>query len=308
MGRRANSTTVEVHEGVYLKLHSGVLHCYFRLAGQQYRRSTKTRDKMAAKLFALSWYREVQDRLRGGEQVESVSFAKLKRSYLDHLRGQSKASYHAATIERHFLPFFARFDDVARIKRSDLLEYVKFRRSQGENPPTPQTINRENTVLRQLLRYAVDKNWMRVAAKIDSEFERLTRRRRRHFNFAEYWKLCKTARRRACEIENAVQFKLVQQWKRHLLFDVIMLMANTGLRVDELKTLIWRNVDWADGSLLLEHAGKTRSTRRVLMRRGALFALQRIKQRRLDYLARTGAALNMNETVISLPNGKRVSR
>ena len=87
-----------------------------------------------------------------------------------------------------------------------------------------------------------------------------------------------------------------------------MLMANTGLRVDELKTLIWRNVDWADGSLLLEHAGKTRSTRRVLMRRGALFALQRIKQRRLDYLARTGAALNMNETVISLPNGKRVSR
>ena len=167
MGRRANSTTVEVHEGVYLKLHSGVLHCYFRLAGQQYRRSTKTRDKMAAKLFALSWYREVQDRLRGGEQVESVSFAKLKRSYLDHLRGQSKASYHAATIERHFLPFFARFDDVARIKRSDLLEYVKFRRSQGESPPTPQTINRENTVLRQLLRYAVDKNWMRVAAKID---------------------------------------------------------------------------------------------------------------------------------------------
>ena len=263
---------------------------------------------MAAKLFALSWYREVQDRLRGGEQVESVSFAKLKRSYLDHLRGQSKASYHAATIERHFLPFFARFDDVARIKRSDLLEYVKFRRSQGESPPTPQTINRENTVLRQLLRYAVDKNWMRVAAKIDSESERLTRRRRRHFNFAEYWKLCKTARRRACEIENAVQFKLVQQWKRHLLFDVIMLMANTGLRVDESKTLIWRNVDWADGSLLLEHAGKTRSTRRVLMRRGALFALQRIKQRRLDYLARTGAALNMNETVISLPNGKRVSR
>ena len=162
--------------------------------------------------------------------------------------------------------------------------------------------------MRQLLRYAVDKNWMRVAAKIDSESERLTRRRRRHFNFAEYWKLCKTARRRACEIENAVQFKLVQQWKRHLLFDVIMLMANTGLRVDESKTLIWRNVDWADGSLLLEHAGKTRSTRRVLMRRGALFALQRIKQRRLDYLARTGAALNMNETVISLPNGKRVSR
>lgn len=58
--------------------------------------------------------------------------------------------------------------------------------------------------------------------------------------------------------------------------DYILLLANTGLRGDESETLIWRNVDWENKSLLLEHAGKTKSTRRVLMREGAVLALKRI--------------------------------
>ncbi len=44
MGRRAKDSTVEVSEGVYLKMMGDALHCYFRLGGKQFRRSTKTSD------------------------------------------------------------------------------------------------------------------------------------------------------------------------------------------------------------------------------------------------------------------------
>src|SRR5690606_31423350 len=175
--------------------------------------------------------------------------------------------------------------------------------ARGDSVPTPQTVNRENTVLRQMFRFATERGWMKVAPTIRNESERLTRRRRRHFTPEEYRTLFRTARRRANEF-SAIPLKRRQHWQRQLLYDVIMLLANTGVRVDEVKTLIWRNIDWNDQSLLLERAGKTKSTRRVLMRQSAVNALKRIRARRIDFLSRTNKALNFGEKVIATCDGK----
>lgn len=303
MGRRAKNSTIIVHDGVYLKEIGAALHVYFRLGGTQFRRSTKTLDVGAAKLLALNWYKEAQRKLDAGESVEAVSFARLKRSYLDQVRGQDKYGYHAATIERHFLLFFAKFDDVSKIRRSDILDYVKFRKAKGEDSPSPQTINRENTVLRQMLRYAVDMGWLRTAPKIDMESERLTARRRRHFTFEEYRTLYRTARKRAKE--KGLNAHHTEQ--RQLLLDYILILANTGLRVDEAKTLIWRNVDWESKSLLLEHAGKVRSTRRVLMREGAVLSLKRIHERREAWVAQNEGKFSPGDKIVALANGKSIA-
>ena len=85
-----------------------------------------------------------------------------------------------------------------------------------------------------------------------------------------------------------------------------MILANTGMRVDESKTIIWRNVDFNNGTILLEYAGKTRSSRRIVMRDSAIKALQRIKERRLAFLSRSDGILDPNEKVIALPDGKAV--
>ena len=302
MGRRAKNSTIIVHDGVYLKEIGAALHVYFKLGGKQFRRSTKTLDVAAAKLIALNWHRDAQRKLESGESVEAITFGRLKRSYLDHIRGQDKYDYHAGTIERHFLPFFAKFDDVSKIKKADILDYMKFRRAKGDEAPAPQTINRENTVLRQMLRYAVDMGWLRVSPKIDMESERLTARRRRHFSFEEYRRLYRTARKRAKDPDlNAYHAEL-----RLLLLDYILILSNTGMRVDESKTLIWRNVDWESKSLLLEHAGKVRSTRRVLMREGAVLALKRIMKRREAWLAKNEGTFSQNDKIVALANGKTV--
>jgi integrase len=306
MGRKSNETTIEVHEGVYLKFLGDVYHCYFRIAGKQIRKTMNTADLGVAKLKALQLHKATQFKLDSGEEVETVSFTKLKRFYLENLKGKGPYKYHSETLDRHFLPYFVRFNDVARIKRSDILDYVKFRRGKGDQSPTPQTLNRENTVLRQLLRYAVDRNWIKVSPKIENESERLTRRRRRHFNLQEYLALNRAASKRIAELEG-IPLKTRQMEQRQLLFDYIKLMANTGLRVDESKTLIWRNVDFENGTLLLEHAGKTKSTRRVIMRKSAADALMRIKERRLQYLEKHGGELSDNEKVVALPDGRFIN-
>ena len=103
--------------------HAGELlyHCYFRIEGIAFRRSTKTGDLATAKLKALQWHRDVQRKADAGEEIECVSFARLKRTYIDHIKGQGKLDYHYRTIEKHLLPFFSKFDDVSKIKKKEIL-------------------------------------------------------------------------------------------------------------------------------------------------------------------------------------------
>lgn len=306
MGRRLRDDTIVVSDGLYLTSKNGIFQCCFRLNGKDFRRSTKTKDFTKAKLKALQWYQEHQRTADTEDVVERVSFDWLRRSYLQHIRGQGKHNYHDDTIERHFLPFFSKFNDVSKIRRKDILDYLSYRKSSRETCPVPQTINRENTVLRQLFQYAVDREWLASVPRIDNESERLTRRRRRHFTIEEYQTLCYTARKRIEDLrDNHLTKRQLEQ--RQLLFDYIEILANTGLRVDEAKTLIWRNVDWDNRIIFLEHAGKTKSNRRLFMREDAFCALRRIQERRAAFLAKNNDQINANERVIALANGTAVN-
>src|SRR5262249_56490507 len=106
-----------------------------------------------------------------GEEIDRVSFARLKKSYLDQIHGQGKTAYHKETIDRHLLPFFARFDDISKLRTRDVLDYLQYRRAKGDKPPLPQTLNRENSVLRQMMRHAVDRGWITNVPAIRYESE-----------------------------------------------------------------------------------------------------------------------------------------
>ncbi len=89
---------------------------------------------------------------------------------------------------------------------------------------------------------------------------------------------------------------------------MIVLLANSGIRVDESKTITWRGMDWAKGDVVLEWAGKTKSNRRVSLRRSAIQALERIAKRRREWLSKNGhePPLDPNERVIALPDATTV--
>jgi integrase len=309
MGRLKANQTITVRDGLYLKSVTGTknLQAYCRLENQTFRKSMKTDDEDVAAERAREWFYGLKNDVAHGVTTKKISFSTLAENYLKTIPPSSKYDTHSQTLKRHFEPFFSSYNDVRRLSDADINDYLLYRRSKSKKEPSPQTLNRENTVLRQVLRYGEKQGWIIKAPKVEHLSERLTKRRRRHFTIEEYRLLRKTAQRRIRECKNDAQRKytLVQ---RELLYDVIMLMANSGLRVDELKSLTWRNVHWNDGDILLNAAGKLKSSRRIVLRPAAVNALKRIAERRKAYLSskHSQPMLQASERVVALPNGVAV--
>jgi len=308
MGRRKNTDTVEVHSGLYLKRQdeNAPWQCYFRLDGRQFRQSTKTRELAEAKLLALQWFNETRNKQTANMSIERMSFQKLSDLYLAHTEGLGKYPYHSETIKRHFLPFFGSCKDVSQLSTADVQDYFVFRRAKGS--ALPQTLNRENTVLRQIFSFAEKRGLLSRPIVIEHLNERLTRTRRSHFMIEEYIRLCHVAQARITEpdVRGKPLSPLVRQ-QRQLLFDYIKFMTNSGLRVDEARTLTWRNVELENRAVLVHHSGKTKKVRTAYVRHTGLLALRRILARRTAYLAEHNLGpLDPNERVFSLDNGTPV--
>ncbi len=305
MGRRKSDGTIEVHDGVYLKQtsESAPWQCYFRQNDTQFRRSTKTKDLAVAKQTAMRWYNDARERVHAGGAVERVSFSVLSSRYLDWIAGLGKYSYHKDTLSRHLNPFFEKFSDVSKLRQSDIDAYTAHRQTKGSSKP--QTINRENTVLRQILKFGERQGAIVHAIHVDHLNEKLTRHRRRHFTIEEYMKLCHRAKERIAELEG-IPLQTSAYQSRLLLYDYIKVLVNSGMRVDEAKTLRWRNVDLDNKTVLIERAGKTKKVRTAFVRETGREALDRIMQRRITFLARQGKSLDKGERVFSTPDGRAV--
>lgn len=321
MGRKAKSETIEIDEGLYLKRKGDekIWHYYFRLDNTPFRKSTKTRDKMKATKIAIEDFQLAHDKLRNKASIEQVSFRKLSKKYLEYISSQTKYGYHSETTKRHLLPFFKKFEDVAKIRTKDIIEYVVDRQKKADGKVTNQTINRENSVLRQTLKFGIDCGWVSkdVVVKPLSDAKS---KRRPHFTKEEYDKLIQVSRNRAFEFKNSERnrknkkmtaqelARLTQQhWSRNLLHDVVIILANTGMRVGELKTVTWRDINLETQEIQLRHAGKVKSSRRVLVRGYAINALERIRERREQYIKENGGEFLQNERIHSFPNGKFVA-
>ena len=309
MEKFVKSESVEVLEGVYLTRSevSPVWQTYFRWNGKTYRKSTKKRDFTQAKMVALGMFYDAQRNEQIGPEPKAVPFAKLAQVYEAYVSKRMTSRYHVDTLKRHLMPYFGEVKDVRSIDQGMVTRYVDWRLTKSDRTPTPQTLNRENTVLRQVLEHAVEQGWIEKAAKVPHFSERLTRRRRRHFTTEEYRALHRTARKRITRAKND-PLQRHTLWQRQLLYDVIILIANSSLRVDELQTLRWRNVDFESEMVVLERAGKTKSSRRVIVRSSGMVAMKRIKERRRDWLDGQGREdrIEAHDPVIALPTGTTI--
>ena len=259
MSEFVNRDSIEILDGVYLtrSTASPVWQAYFRVDGRTYRKTTKKLDFDQAKMVALELFYNAR---RTGDLVQAtkaIPFTKLADVYESYVAKRMRSRYHVDTMKRHLLPYFCDVKDIAKIDQGAVTRYVDWRTSKSEKVPTPQTLNRENMVLRQMLEHAVEQGWIEKAPKVPHFSERLTRRRRRHFTTDEYRTLLRTARRRIARAKTD-PLRRHTLWQRQLLYDVILFLSNSGLRVDELRTLKWRNVDFESEQVVLEQAGKPR--------------------------------------------------
>lgn len=312
--KNKNAPSVKISEHIHLKqdARSQKYHYYFRLNGKQHRKSTKTSDLGKAKEVALSAYSHIERRIDFGLSDTVLSFKGLKAKYLKALEGESKYKFHKETLQRHHTPFFETFSDVANIKHADLIAYLEHRKAKSNNRVLPQSINKENAAFNQMMRFAFDHEWITKEIKIKRLSEAKTQNRRAHFTEQEYDELLKVSRKRTSTFKKVTRngqigaLTTARYWNAALLHDLIIIFANTGLRVDEMKMIKWKDIDWNEKTIKLRNAGKTKSNRTLLVRGYGIPALGRIKRRREEYLLRNNQNLNNDELIQSLPNGKFV--
>lgn len=308
MGRPPNSTTVVLAAGLLLKRNSkSIWLCSYRHAGKNVIKSMGTSDEAAARAKALDWYVQVRRHADLGVGIKRISFDQLAHAYLRTVMGSSKQTYHGQTMERHLRPFFEKFEDIREISQASISDYILHRRTKQAKEPQPQTLNRESTVLRQLLVFAHEQRWIAARLKVPFLDQSQTVKRRRHFTAEEYAQLLTVAGARIDEARRDGLRRHVLD-NRLLLLDVILLLANSGMRVDEIHSVTWRGIVWNQGDIRLERAGKRKSSRLVILRPEAIAALKRIANRRHTWLHRRGlnSDLDPNERVIATPDGKPV--
>ena len=313
MSRKHSPASIRISPNLVLKPqpNSSYLQANAHIDGKLYRKSMGTDDIKLAQNKAWQWYHSLVTAPIDDDRRLVADWAELARTYDTSLPAGAKRDYHIPTMKRHFTPFFKTVLDIRDIKPSMIAEYFVYRRGKNATEPTPQTINRENTILRQMLALAEVKGWIERVPKIPFLAEAQTRRRRRHFNAEEYQTLRTVAlqRIRATRSDyHAYGMDLLS--RRKLLYDVIQLLANSGLRVDEMKTVTWRSIDFEAGDITLERAGKMKSNRHMILRQQAVRALLRMAARRKRWLRerQQPEMLPPEEPVIAMPDGTPVKQ
>lgn len=290
--------------------HSRFIQARAYIGGNATAASMKTDDWREAAQRAVVWFVGIKSRADHGQDLRAVSWREMTEDYASTLTQGSRRTYHVETIARHLDPFFAKFRDVSQITSAVILDFLTYRRTKTKREPLPQTINRETSVLRALLDHARAKRWIVVMPEIPFLNESMTRRRREHFTAEELRRLRVAAVRRIRSAkyggDNRERVGVLPY--RQLLYDVIEIMANSGLRVGELHTVRWRDILWEQGDIQLAHAGKTRSSRRLILKQPAIRALRRLALRRLRWQRENGDAVGLppHERVVALGCGTHV--
>lgn len=314
MKRARSDKTIEVVEGVYLKRkRSGCWHYYFKIGGKQFRKTTDTSDDKNAAKIALNAYQSTLSRQDAGMAVECISFKTLVKKYTESIQDLPKHKFHSETLHRHYMGFFKRYDDISKINLGALNDYLLYRKEKSGFKILNQSLNKEIAAFNQMMTLAAEYGWVSKDLKIKRQSEAHSRNRRPSFTIKEYRRLLQTSRRRTESVSiklakgQSKSLTIFRYWQRALLHDIIILLANTGMRVDEVKTITWRDIDWINKTIKLNAAGKTKSYRVVIVRTMGLQALRRVRDRRLCHLNDDLSLLDEKEPIQSLPNGTFVA-
>jgi integrase len=252
---------------LYKRPNSRFWQCYTYLSGRAWRESTKQENPNLAKEFAEDWYLTLKGKDRTGELKTGKTFRFVSEQFLKEYRilaaGERSPKWveHVEqTIARHLIPYFGDMV-ISAITPGIVQEYRIHRAQNGYRgiPPARNTIEMEMIALRQTLKTAVRHRWLDFVPDFSPPF-RASRKvsHRAWFSLQEYRQLYEATRERAANPK-----KEMWRWECEQLHDLILFLANTGLRPDEVRRLEHRDVqivrdeDTDETILEIEVRGKT---------------------------------------------------
>jgi len=236
---------------VYKRPGSHYWQCSTYLQGRNWRTSTKEDSLARAKDFAEDWYLGLRGKQRAGDLKTGKTFAvaagQFLREYEVITLGQRNPKYvqgHRDRLRVHLLPYFGtRY--LSEITPGMVQEYRIHRMTSRTDPktgepkrPARSTIHQEIVALRQVLKTAQRHNWLQHIPELSPPYKtsgKITHRA--WFSPQEYRQLYEATRHRA---QNPVNPRW--RWECEQLHDLVLFLANTGLRPDEVARLEYRDV------------------------------------------------------------------
>jgi len=264
--------------------------------------STKTSNLGEAERFAHDLYESLYIHVKGGGSLKARTFRQVFVEWKEHVSTMGhtrQGGSWAATIERVetcALPFFdaMKIDEIGLVQFTDYWAWRKSNYSRRQ--PTNGTLRRERTSILPLFKYAASRGYIQAIPATDPPKSKSERRPT--FTEDEWRTIYTSARQWVSEGEAKATHR-----QRFIAQQYFLILANTGMRVGELRGLRWsdmRTVQTPEGTrLVAEISGKTGS-RECVFQSGAETYVKRLYDHRSHELGHSPA---VDEPVICHKDG-----
>ena len=224
----------------------GVWWSYFYSDGIRHQHSTGTSNRKQAETIEAKLKEEVNNRRFQIVRTDpELKFGELAAHFLAGASVRPHHVYHS----KFLLPFFSEVP-VLRITKSLADEFRKYRQA-GNKAIKDATVNRDLSVLRHILYWAVDEQLLPANPLARMKMARERRTRRQILSLAEERLLLGSA-------------------KDHL-YGMVIMALDTGMRRGEITSQLWEDIDFSQKLLYVTHSKTPEGESREIPLTGRLY-------------------------------------
>ena len=271
-------------------------------------RGTGTSDFYQARKFADDLFDEIRLKVKSGHSVTGQNFKKIfaefAEAYPDEASSPTRAKSVSEFIRAYALPYFGK-TKIAEINEAEVTKFFDWRRKNfKKKAPTNATILSDQGKFKVFTEWCFRRGYTNKQIQFSKPSQ--TGSRRPHFNDKDWSKLTRFLREWVKQADHK-SGPIVRD--RVLLTNYILILANTGIRVGEARTLKWSDIDTfvsEDGkeNIVFQVKGKT-GAREVVSRTSEVKTyLQRIHELRTK--ERDGAKPPLDEPIFAHKDGKPI--
>ena len=282
-------------------------YCRIKIKGSTgYRKfGTDEVDPRLALNFAEKKYRELMLLQERTGKIHHKSFIAVMSEWKDtQLLSSNKdpklVKDYVEKMTRYAVPFFKRFSGLAEVREIHLEQWIDYRRvNYLRLRPKDTTIVRELAGIKQVFEYAFTREYL--PSRLKFPVISATPNPRPAFTLRQYRRLYRGLNK---SLSNVVGHPAHYRSRFYLKHNVLVL-ANSGVRIGELRNLTWADIEPRSDStgIVMYVRGKTKKRRQVIPQPATEKYLNRIKDFRQKEL---GCDVSPNELVFCSSDGNSV--